>query len=143
MDITNDQWKYLAGIFPEEKGKRGRPKRDLRSIVNGIFWLCRTGSPWAEIPKKFAPYSTCHRIYKELVQTGLWDQVLWKMALYLKEHEGVDITSLFKNQKFDLNADRKILFSILSNEISKGSKSSRFNILMIFINPFPSQVQSD
>jgi hypothetical protein len=65
------------------------------------------------------------------------------MALYLKEHEGVDITSLFKNQKFDLNADRKILFSILSNEISKGSKSSRFNILMIFINPFPSQVQSD
>ena len=29
-------------------------------MLNGIFWWLRTGSPWADIPTRWGPHTTCY-----------------------------------------------------------------------------------
>ncbi len=31
---------------------RGRPARDHRRTLDGIFWIARTGAPWRDLPEK-------------------------------------------------------------------------------------------
>jgi len=38
---------------------RGVPRADDRKVLNGIFWRLRTGAPWADIPARYGPYTTC------------------------------------------------------------------------------------
>ena len=39
---------------------RGVPRADDRKVLNGIFWRLRTGSPWADIPERYGPSTTCY-----------------------------------------------------------------------------------
>ncbi|ABC22762.1 hypothetical protein F11_10085 [Rhodospirillum rubrum F11] len=39
---------------------RGGPRIDDRRVLNGILWRFRTGSPWAEIPERYGPPTTCY-----------------------------------------------------------------------------------
>lgn len=38
----------------------GVARVDDRRVLNGIPWRFRTGSPWADIPERYGPYTTCH-----------------------------------------------------------------------------------
>jgi transposase len=33
---------------------------DDRRILNGIFWILRSGAPWRDLPESFGPYTTCY-----------------------------------------------------------------------------------
>ena len=41
---------------------RGRPLQDGRAVLNGVLWVFRTGVPWHDMPKRYPPYQTCHRL---------------------------------------------------------------------------------
>ena len=60
----------------------GRPRRDLRSVADAIFYRLRTGSQWKAIPKSLAPGSTAHAYFQEWVQLGIFAR-LWQIALEL------------------------------------------------------------
>lgn len=48
MGLTNEQWKRIEEFIPKLKaksGKSGGPPQDLRTVLNGIFWMLRTGLP--------------------------------------------------------------------------------------------------
>ena len=50
---------------------RGRPRIEDRAVLNGIFWILRTGAPWADLPGPIPLYQTCHRRFQEWVESGL------------------------------------------------------------------------
>jgi transposase len=29
-----------------------------RCVLNGIFWILRSGAPWRDLPEGFGPYTT-------------------------------------------------------------------------------------
>jgi transposase len=31
-----------------------------RRVLNGIFWVLRSGVPWRDLPNNFGPYPTCY-----------------------------------------------------------------------------------
>lgn len=37
---------------------RGVPPVNDRRVLNGIFWVLRSGAPWREFPEAFGPYIT-------------------------------------------------------------------------------------
>ena len=86
MDLTNSQWDAISSFFPKEpEVKRGRPRKDPRSVINGILWICRTGAPWKDMPSRYPPYQTCHRYFQAWNNEGLWDKILYSLASHLKE----------------------------------------------------------
>ena len=56
-DITDEQWKVIEPLMPPEyTGKKGRPRKDNRTMVNGILWINRSGAQWRQLPEKYGPF---------------------------------------------------------------------------------------
>lgn len=74
-DLSDEQWELLETLLPERKwtpGGSGRPPMDLRQVLNGIFYLNKTGCQWRLIPKKFGHWSTIYGYFKRWRQEGIW-----------------------------------------------------------------------
>ncbi|MEO0853176.1 MAG: IS5 family transposase [Cyanobacteria bacterium J06648_11] len=98
MDLTDAQYEILLPLLPEEElvtGKRGRPWRDPRDILNGVLWVMRTGAPWKDLPGRYPPYQTCHRRFQQWVEDGVFERILSALAEDLRERGKVDLTEAF------------------------------------------------
>jgi transposase len=52
-------------------------ERDHRTVVNGILWKLRTGSPWRrDLPERYGPWQTCFDRFNRWRRDGTWDQLL-------------------------------------------------------------------
>ena len=57
FDLTDFEWSVIRPLLPNKP--RGVPRVDDRRVLNGIFWRLRTGAPWADIPERYGPHTTC------------------------------------------------------------------------------------
>jgi transposase len=57
FDLMDFEWSAIAPLLPNKP--RGVPRVDDRRVLNGIFWRRRTGAPWADIPERYGPHTTC------------------------------------------------------------------------------------
>ncbi|MGY4280826.1 transposase [Bradyrhizobium sp. LM2.7] len=61
-ELTDREWAAIKPMLPNKP--RGVPRVNDRLVLNGIFWVLRSGAPWANIPPKssrsepicFSPY---------------------------------------------------------------------------------------
>lgn len=54
----------------------GRPRSvDMREVLNGIFYLSRTGCSWRQLPHDFPPWGTVHYYYRRLRLDGTWERI--------------------------------------------------------------------
>jgi transposase len=58
-EITDQAWQEIEPLLPEY-GQSGGQWRDHRTIINGILWKLRTGSPWRDLPERYGPWQTCY-----------------------------------------------------------------------------------
>lgn len=103
MKLTDEQWERIAPLLPPGKsgpGKKGRPRRHDREILDGILWILRTGAPWKDLPDLFPPRNTCHRRMQEWVADGTYERVLEALARDLQERGGLDLSEAFIDGTF-------------------------------------------
>ena len=134
MDLVAHQWKDLEHLFPSEPGRKGRPKAHPRDIINGINWVCRTGEAWQNLPRRYAPPTTCHRKYVEWRESGTWELILLKLAMNLKDRAGIDLLPLFSNGKYS-STECINLISVHLHRFSV-SKGWEWYTLLLFMNPY-------
>jgi len=46
FDPTDEEWALIVPLLPQ--GLRGVPRADDRRVLNGIFYVLRTGRPWRD-----------------------------------------------------------------------------------------------
>jgi transposase len=73
-ELTDREWSIIAPLLPNKP--RGVPRVDDRRVLNGILWRFRTGSPWAEIPERYGPPTTCYNRFVRWRKAGVWDRLL-------------------------------------------------------------------
>src|SRR3979411_15570 len=61
--------------FPPNK-PAGVARVDDRRVLNGIFWRLRTGAPWADIPERYGPHTTCVNRFNRWRKAAVWDRIL-------------------------------------------------------------------
>ena len=49
-DLTDFEWRVIAPLLPNKP--RGVPRVDDRRVLNGIFWVLRSGAPWRDVPER-------------------------------------------------------------------------------------------
>ena len=55
-ELTDNERERLQPYFPErQKGDKGRPRREPREMLNGIFWIARSGAAWRDLPERYDP----------------------------------------------------------------------------------------
>jgi len=73
--LTDEQWDLIQDIFPPP-AKMGRPPVNRRDVVDGIFWILRTGSPWRDLPEEFGKWGTVWDLFDKWNANGTWDEIL-------------------------------------------------------------------
>lgn len=77
-DLTDFEWSVIEPLLPRKS--RGVPRVDDRRVLNGIFWRFRTGSPWADVPERYGPHTTCYNRFTRWSYAGIWDRLLAAMT---------------------------------------------------------------
>jgi transposase len=72
--LTDAQWELIEDVFPPQS-RMGRPPRDRRTIVDGILWILRTGSPWRDLPEEFGPWATVWDLFNKWNDNGTIDEI--------------------------------------------------------------------
>jgi transposase len=77
-EITDRAWEHIEPLLPQDGGKRGGRWRNHRTLVNGILWKLRTGSPWRDLPlpERYGPWQTCFDRFNRWRREGTWDRLL-------------------------------------------------------------------
>lgn len=137
MDIQNYQWELIEPLLPKKIKRsdgRGRPPQDLRKIANGILWICRTGAPWQDLPRRYVPYQTCHRYFQEWSQTGVWEKILKKLAEDLKQRGKIDLSECFIDGTFSSAKKGGCILEKLRE--AKGPRSWQSQTVLVFLSPY-------
>jgi len=77
-DLTDAEWGVFAPLLPTAK-PGGRPRSvNLRRVVNGLFYLVRSGCAccaWRYLPRDYGPWSTVYHYFRQFRRDETWEQV--------------------------------------------------------------------
>jgi transposase len=82
-ELTDAEWKAIEPHLPNKP--RGVPRFDDRRVLNGIFWVLRSGAPWVDQPEPFGPRTTVYNRFNRWRKAGVWDRL---MDAIVAAHEG-------------------------------------------------------
>jgi len=75
--VLSDQvWARIEPLLPSSEGRRGRPFRDSRQVVEGIVYRYRAGIAWRDLPESFGPWQTVWKRHHRFAVDGTWEKVL-------------------------------------------------------------------
>ena len=75
-DLTDEQWKRIQPMLPPENtGKKGRPRKDDRIMLNGMLWMNRSGAQWRQLPKCYGPWQSVYSRFAKCVKDGVCETI--------------------------------------------------------------------
>jgi len=77
-ELTDFEWAAIRLFLPNKP--RGIPRVDDRSVLNGIFWVLRSGAPWRDLPVSYGPRTTCYNRFVRWRQAGVCDRIMDALA---------------------------------------------------------------
>ena len=77
-ELTDAERAIIDPLLPRKS--RGVARVEDRRVLNGIFWRLRSGAPWADIPERYGPYTTCHNRFVRWRKAGIWDKLLQSVS---------------------------------------------------------------
>jgi putative transposase len=73
-DLTDEQWAVLEELISPSYGGRPRTK-DVRGVVNGIFYRNKSGCQWRMLPKEYGPWESVYYYFAKWRKDGTWGRV--------------------------------------------------------------------
>ena len=88
--LTDEQWALVEPHVPRGAARTGRPARDRRTMLNGIFWILATGAPWRDLPERFGPWQTVYDHFRTWRQRGVFAAVVEALQVKLDRDGYID-----------------------------------------------------
>ena len=73
--LDDQMWARIEPLLPSSVGRRSRPFRDHRQVVEGILYRLRTGVPWRDLPADFGPWQTVWKRHYRWSTDGTYAQM--------------------------------------------------------------------
>ena len=81
-ELTDQEWNRIKDLLPPEKsGKRGRPSKDNRMILNAMVWIARSGAPWRDLSERYGPWETVYSRFRKWINDGILDNIFHVLGL--------------------------------------------------------------
>lgn len=74
--MTDQEWLLFEHFILAIRAPNGRKPTNHRLVLDGIFWIARTGSPWRDLPEEFGKWSSVYRQFRRWTLAGLWEDIL-------------------------------------------------------------------
>jgi transposase len=77
-ELSDYEWTAIKPMLPNKP--RGVRRVNDRRVLNGIFWVLRSGAPWRDLPETYGPRTTCYNRFVRWRRAGVWDRIMEAMA---------------------------------------------------------------
>lgn len=90
-EISDDFWRKIEPLLAPFKRTKsgGSPPRDFRSILNGIFYVLKTGCQWHFLPRCYGSKSAVHEHFQQWVHAGVFAEIFRLYAQEYQERKGL------------------------------------------------------
>ncbi|MCI9239602.1 transposase [uncultured Oscillibacter sp.] len=83
-ELTEGQWERIKVLLPvEQTGRRGRPRKDNRSMRSRMLWIVRSGARWRELPEAYSPWRSVYARFAKWRDDGTLENVFEHCLLFL------------------------------------------------------------
>ncbi|EGH24685.1 ISPs1, transposase OrfA [Pseudomonas amygdali pv. mori] len=89
-EISSERWAIIEAIISPPQ-HMGRPRRDDRQMLDGIFWILCSGAKWRDLPERFGSWKTVYQRFRQWRDNGKFEQVLRHLHLRLREDGFIDL----------------------------------------------------
>jgi transposase len=89
-ELTDEQWELIEPLIPQKTAQTGRPPKDRRLMLSGIFWILGTGAPWRDLPERFGSCKTVHRYFSDWRRAGVFAAVIDALQVKLDNKGLID-----------------------------------------------------
>ncbi len=91
-DLNEEEWGLLAPLSPPAK-PGGRPRSvDIRHILDGLFYVVRSGCAWRYLPREYGPWQTVYGYCRRWRLDGTWASIHAHLRELARLHAGRDPT---------------------------------------------------
>lgn len=109
-DVSDQEWAFIAPLLPPP-ADTGRPRKtDLRSVINALRYMVRSGCEWRMLPNDFPPWQTVTYWFRRLIRRMLF-KTIHDLALMLdrmmQEREVVPSAGVIDSQSVKAPAAHK------------------------------------
>jgi transposase len=74
--MSDQEWSCLEPFAMGSVAGGGRRPKNHRLVLDGVFWIARTGVPWRDLPDHFGKWSSVYRQFRRWTVSGLWELIL-------------------------------------------------------------------
>jgi len=120
--LTDEQWELAKPLIPHRVARTGRPPKDPRLMLDGIFWILSTGAPWRDLPERFGPWQTVYDHFARWRRTGVFDKIVEALQVKLDDRGLID-WELWCVDGANVRAARAAAGA--DEKVSRGTRTSR------------------
>lgn len=81
-ELTDEEWEQVKDLLPPERtGKKGKPRKDNRLMLNAMIWLARSGAPWRDLPERFGSWKSVYTRFRKWLDDGILDNIFRILTL--------------------------------------------------------------
>jgi putative transposase len=88
-DLNDAQWRTILPHLPKP-ARRGRPRTDLRRILDAVLYLVKSGVQWRLLPRSFPPWQTVYHVFRRWCGEGLWCELNDRLRAAVRNDAGHD-----------------------------------------------------
>lgn len=74
--MSDEEWVFFEHFILDVRAPNGRKPNNHRLVLDGIFWIARTGAPWRDLPEEFGKWSSVYRQFRRWTLAGLWEEIM-------------------------------------------------------------------
>jgi transposase len=75
-ELSETEWERIEPLMPPQRtGKKGRPPKDHKVMLNAMLWLARSGAEWQDLPERYGPWKSVYSRFCLWRDNGL----LWRI----------------------------------------------------------------
>ncbi|MFI2736673.1 IS5 family transposase [Streptomyces sp. NPDC018711] len=95
-DLSNARWELVEPVLTAWRSeRRGRgldigrpPDHDLRSLLDAVLYVNRTGIPWRYLPHDYPHWNTVYAYFARWQEEGVFDQLNTLLRRQVRRQEG-------------------------------------------------------
>jgi len=80
-ELSDEQWELIRSVMPRRKA--GGRWNDHRTMLNGMMWVLKSGSPWRDMPERYGSWKSVYDRFRRWSADGTLDRILARLRYRL------------------------------------------------------------
>jgi transposase len=86
-DLTEAQWALVKPLLPAPE-PLGRPRTDLRRILNALLYVAKAGCQWRLLSKEFPAWQTVYHVFRKWARDHVWEALNARLRAAVRARAG-------------------------------------------------------